>query len=100
MMLLGLFDDNYSYSVNGCVLAAMSTNKRRYNTPTGLGGSHQYLVTLPSRELRLNWVIGPSGPLVHVPRTISLELFRRQRPKTLPVFKKQLKLHLLHNSKY
>jgi len=41
-----------------------------------------------TRELRLNFVIGPFGSLVHVPGTISQEAI--QATKTLPAFKKQL----------
>src|SRR6218665_318546 len=63
-------------------------------TTTDLGCGHQNPLTLPSPELRLKWVIGPSGSLAHAPGTIFLDLFRHT--KTLPAFKRQLKLQLLH----
>src|SRR6218665_2645670 len=67
-------------------------------TPTDLCCGHQNPLTLPSRELRLKWVIGPSGSLV--PRAWNNLPGSIQATKTLPAFKKQLKLHLLHNSEH
>ena len=52
---------------------------RYRTTPTDLGCGHQNPLTLPSPELRLKWVIGPSGLLAHAPGTISLDLFRQPR---------------------